>query len=216
MDDAGSHTKKQALAAKVRRGSHAERTELSDQLMLDAATQLILDVGTGNTTLKDIGERAGYSRGLANARFGSKDALFIRLAERCREKWISELRSAAEGKTGQDVLLSRVDAMIQFAEGHPKDARVMYILWFESVGAQSDMSASLARFHARARLDIKTLVLNLSASKTAEAETRADQYALRFCGLIFGICYQWLVSPDAVDIQKTLEGLKDQIRQNLL
>ena len=39
--------------------------------MLDAAEALILELGTQATTLKGVGERAGYSRGLAQARFGS-------------------------------------------------------------------------------------------------------------------------------------------------
>ena len=58
------------------RRSHAERTDLSDRRMLEAAVQLICDRGPDRTTLKDVGEKAGYSRGLAGYRFGSKPGLF--------------------------------------------------------------------------------------------------------------------------------------------
>ena len=53
-----------------RTNKQAERSALSDKLMFDAAVQLINERGTAKTTLKDIGEVAGYSRGLASYRFG--------------------------------------------------------------------------------------------------------------------------------------------------
>jgi len=64
---------------RVSRRTQAERTALSDARMFDAAMQLIVEQGTHATTLKAVGERAGYSRGLASSRFGSKDALFGQL-----------------------------------------------------------------------------------------------------------------------------------------
>ena len=49
----------------------AERSAQSDKKMFEAAIELINERGTAKTTLKDIGEHAGYSRGLASYRFGS-------------------------------------------------------------------------------------------------------------------------------------------------
>ena len=62
-----------------KRMTQAERTALSDQRMFDAAITLISEHGTQKTTLKEIGELAGYSRGLANYRFGSKEAFLDEL-----------------------------------------------------------------------------------------------------------------------------------------
>jgi len=179
--------------------------------MLDAAQDLILEVGSRRTTLKEVGERAGYSRGLANARFGSKDTLFIKLTDRCRRRWVSELKAAAEGKSGLDVLLSRLDAISSFADKHPHEARVMYILWFESVGAPSAINSSLARFHDAARSDIAHLVLASGMITGEGAKSRAEGYAVRFCGAIFGLCYQWLVNEKAIDINLHLNDIRHSI-----
>ena len=65
----GAHAAPQSL-------TQAERTAISDRAMLDAAIELVLEFGTEKTTLAMIGERAGYSRGLATYRFGSKTGLF--------------------------------------------------------------------------------------------------------------------------------------------
>ncbi|HCC44919.1 MAG TPA: TetR family transcriptional regulator, partial [Gammaproteobacteria bacterium] len=48
-----------------KRLTQAERTEISDNRMLEAAVSLIVDYGPSATSLKEIGLRAGYSRGLA-------------------------------------------------------------------------------------------------------------------------------------------------------
>ncbi|MEL7029625.1 MAG: helix-turn-helix domain-containing protein [Pseudomonadota bacterium] len=207
-----SVVKKKTAGATARR-SHAERTDLSDHRMFDAAKALILEVGTQQTTLKEVGERAGYSRGLANARFGSKDGLFIKLADRYRTLWLEQLEQAAEGKSGLDLLVSRLDAIAAFADRRPDEARVMYILWFESVGAPSQMNANLARFHAQARADIKQLAMQSQLFKGRNAEARAERYAAQFCGTIFGICYQWIVDSDAIDVRKTVSDMKKDLTE---
>ena len=56
---------KTRVRPRVSRRTQAERTALSDARMFDAAMQLIVEQGTHATTLKAVGERAGYSRGLA-------------------------------------------------------------------------------------------------------------------------------------------------------
>tara|TARA_R110000868_G_scaffold331349_1_gene592335 strand:- start:1071 stop:1685 length:615 start_codon:yes stop_codon:yes gene_type:complete len=191
--------------------TQAERTELSDRQMFDAAATLILEVGTQRTTLKEVGERAGYSRGLASARFGSKEALFVGLADRCRRAWIDELVRAAEGKSGADILYARIDAIVAFAERRPLEARVMYVLWFESVGTPSEINDNLSRFHHQAREDICGIALDSAIFEGRGAEKRAERFAARFCGTVFGLCYQWLVDEQAVDIRENMDDLKKEI-----
>ena len=193
------------------RRTQVERTELSDQLMLDAAMALILDIGTQATTLKEIGVNAGFSRGLAHSRFGSKDALFIRLSDRCRTRWLETLQTAQEGKIGLDILLSRLDAIIDFAESRPEDAKTMYILWFEAVGTPSEINESLARFHRQAREDIKTLVQESGLISGDNSKRLAERYAAQFCGTIFGLCYQWLVCEESIDLKANLDDLRNKL-----
>src|SRR3978361_2083635 len=58
------------------------RAELSTTRLLEAAAELIRDRGYEGTTLAAIGERAGYSHGLATRRFGSKEGLLGVLLDR--------------------------------------------------------------------------------------------------------------------------------------
>src|SRR5690606_16138474 len=94
--------------------TQAERTAISDARMLDAAVRLIVERGTEKTTLKDVGELAGYSRGLAGYRFGSKEGLFSFVVHAISEEWLQELKQATAGKVGIDAIHAATDAHYHF------------------------------------------------------------------------------------------------------
>lgn len=56
------------------------RTE-AERRLITAAAELVGEIGPSKVTLANVGERAGYSRGLATHHFGSKGALMQRLVE---------------------------------------------------------------------------------------------------------------------------------------
>ena len=58
-----------------RRRSQAERRAESEQRLLDAAAQIIATEGYLAATLERVGTSAGFSRGLASRKYGSKDGL---------------------------------------------------------------------------------------------------------------------------------------------
>jgi len=84
--------------AETLKRTQAERTAQSDALMLDAAVRLIVERGTAGTHLKDVGETAGYSRGLASYRFGNKAGLFAFLIHAVGDEWLRELGEAVKDK----------------------------------------------------------------------------------------------------------------------
>ena len=78
-DDAQAAQVAPAALAPTRR-TQEQRREASEQRMLEAALALVAEKGTFRVTLAEIGERAGYSRGLPAARFGNKAKLLAALA----------------------------------------------------------------------------------------------------------------------------------------
>ena len=57
------------------RRTQAERREESERRLLAAAAEIIAAEGYMACTLERVGERAGFSRGLASRKYGSKDGL---------------------------------------------------------------------------------------------------------------------------------------------
>src|SRR5699024_4887137 len=61
--------------ARPRRRTQAERRQEAEKRLLDAALEVVARRGSVRMTLAEVGEVAGYSRGLAAHRFGNKAGL---------------------------------------------------------------------------------------------------------------------------------------------
>ena len=126
--------------AKALRLTQVERKEISDAKMLEAAIDLIVERGTDQATLKDVGERAGFSRGLAGYRFGNKAGLFDFVLRSVGDEWLGELTAVTRGKYGYEAMAAALDAHIAFCEEAPKHVEAFYRLWFESLSPNSPFS----------------------------------------------------------------------------
>lgn len=193
---------------RARRRTQAERTALSDSRMFDAAMQLIVEQGTHATTLKAVGERAGYSRGLASSRFGSKDALFGQLVLHFNTQWTRELANKVGTRGGAQACLAALQAVEGFLASHSRYMQAMYILWFESISSHNDVRSHLAAYHEIYRSDLAHWVEEGIANGEIDASVDADSYAFGFCSFIFGTIYQWLVAPEKVDLPRQFEGFR--------
>ena len=198
------------------RRTQTERTAMSDAHMLDTAIKLICEVGTERTTLKEVGEAAGYSRGLAGSRFGSKEGLLIFVVHSVSEEWLSDLKSVTRGKKGLAALDAATDAHYQFCLEAPDHVRAFYTLWFESIGPQSGLKAVIEKIHERRRLDVKRWILDGIESGQISKEVDVAAVALQFCANVIGIVYQWLIAADShQDIKFLHQQLKLNMRNSL-
>jgi len=192
--------------------TQAERTAQSDALMLDAAIGLIVERGTHGTHLKDVGERAGYSRGLASYRFGNKAGLFTHIIHAVGDDWLRELGAAVHDKDGLEAILAATDAHYYFVQEAADRIRAFYILWFDSIGPDPALKHVIANVHERRRRDVEQWIRSGIEAGHVRADADARTIAEQFCASIIGIVYQWLVTPQAQShIQDLHEGLKRQM-----
>ncbi len=204
-----SDRSKKPRKTKNGRRTQAERTALSDERMFDAAMQIIIEEGTHSTTLKAVGERAGYSRGLASNRFGSKQALFGQLVVRFNDEWAEELASKVGQQTGAQACLSALHAVEGFLLNHSEYMKAMYILWFESISTDSEVRSHLADYHQIYRKDVAYWVREGIESGEIDQCVDPECYAFQFSSFIFGTIYQWLVAPEKVDLAKQFKVYRE-------
>ncbi len=198
------------------RRTQAQRTALSDARMLDAAVQLIVARGAMGTTLKEVGELAGYSRGLASARFGNKAALFAFIVRAVSEEWLDSLRATVRAQVGLEAICAATDAHYYFVRDGAHRIRAFYSLWFDSIGPDAALKQTIAHVHERRQRDIEAWIRRGIAEGSVAAEVPVTAVAQQFCAAIIGIVYQWLVRPDALDhIRDLHEGLKQQMTRAL-
>jgi AcrR family transcriptional regulator len=189
-----------------------ERSALSDERMADAAVALICERGAAATTLKDVGVRAGYSRGLAGYRFGTKAGLWAFLFRTIGEEWLAELGLAVAGTTGLDTIRAALDAHCRFLLDSSDRIRAFYILWFDSVGPDAELRDVIAGVHRRRQRDVERWIRSGIENGTVRADADVRAVAEQFSAAIVGIVYQWLVSPLAhAEVRRLHAGLKAQM-----
>ena len=196
------------------RRRQADRTETSDQRLCDAAVQLLLQKGVRGTTLAELGKRAGYSRGLATHRFGSKAGLLRHVLQRASSRWMVLLQSKVGDQAGADALCAAVDAHLELLRKSPDDVRVMYLLWFTSIDPASEYRANVARVHEAQRNDIHRWIELGRDPGCGAGRIDAGRVAEQFCASMLGIACQWLVNAK-IPLAEMHAQLKLDIRHRL-
>ncbi len=196
--------------------TQAERSAQSDAAMIEAAKALILERGTEKTTLQLIGERAGYSRGLATYRFGSKAGLFQAVGRSILRHWMSHLDRAVDGQVGIEAMSSAAEAYRRFIQKWPDEIRVLHILLCEAASPRSEFRQIADESYQRQREDVAGWVRRGIERGLVRADADPDSEGARYVAYISGMTYLWLISPDAIDWEKVNDDFRAQIRHSLL
>jgi len=192
------------------RQTQVERTALAEEKMVNATIELLNSAGLAGTTLIAIGDRAGYSRGLASHHFGSKSGLFRKVLKYITAVWSVELEERVEGKTGLSAILGALDAHRDHMRNFPDHARAMYILWTGSFDPASEFKPNVTEFHKLQREAAAAWVVGGQKTGEIRRDVDSDGFGEQFYASLLGINYQWLVNP-AIDINSSIELLKQNI-----
>jgi len=196
------------------RRKQAERTALSDRLLTEAAIELLVKHGIQGTTLQSVGEKAGYSRGLATHRFGSKAGLFGKVLDVASLDWLHRVQAAVGPRAGVDALCAATDAAEQFIRERENEVRAMYLLWFLSIDPSADYRSNIANVHRAQRRDAAEWVRAGQRSGAVNPEADPVRVAEQYAASMAGIIYQWLANP-RMPLGAMLEQLKSDLRQRL-
>ncbi len=195
--------------------TQAERSARSDQSMLNAAFDLILENGLEKTTLALIGKRSGYSRGLVTHRFGSKAGLFEALTKSISRKWLVYLKEEVGDKTGLSAMLSSVDALHRWVVDKPDDARVLQVLLNDSATPGSDLPAVASKAHERHHADVAQWIRDGQKNGEIRDHIDVDAAASYYVAYVSGLVYLWLINPELFDFASTNAEMKRQVLASL-
>jgi AcrR family transcriptional regulator len=192
------------------RPTQAERTALAERRMVNATIELLNSVGLDGTTLIAIGERAGYSRGLASHHFGSKSGLYRKVLRHITSVWTQELEVNLEGKTGLGAILAALDAHRDHILNFPEHARAMNILWAGSFDPASDFKPNVIEFHRLQRETAAGWVVAGKESGEISNDVDPERFGEQFYASLLGLNFQWLVNPE-FDLKTSFDVLKHNI-----
>ena len=175
--------------------------------MLEAAVSLILSKGAEKTTLKEVGEKAGYSRGLAGYRFGSKSGLFAFTMQKLGNYWLHYLKDETTDKIGIAAINSATDVHQKVLSEYFDNVRVFYILWFEALRDDDELKSIVSNINKRRHEDVAAWIKSDETLRDKHAQ--ADDIASMYNTASNGIAYEYLLAPkDGKKLEKMHENLK--------
>jgi AcrR family transcriptional regulator len=182
--------------------------ETSNLRLLQAAAELIVEKGWEATTAAEIGRRAGYSRAMVHARYGSKDAIL----EAFLHEYMKRLNPDPDPKTsGMRQVLAHFDRIEEIYVEDRGMLLAMFVATFEAVKTTSPLRQrvrdqlksgatkvekglrkGIRDGSVRSGIDIARAVSDISTS-------------------VFGIAFWWTALPDQCDLARELTKVRARI-----
>jgi AcrR family transcriptional regulator len=180
------------------RRTQTERRQAAERALLAAAARLFARRGIETTSLAEIGDEAGYSRGLVNHRFGSKAALVERLAELTQATFAHGLGRPAPGQEA-DALLALVSAYLDRIAQPEAESRAFFVMWGAAFPEDSLLRPVFIAGDRRFRDGVEALVRAGQSSGSIDGAVDPWGFALAFVALLRGIGAQAVVDPPVLD-----------------
>lgn len=174
-----------------------QRRAEAEERLLTAAAELIGESGVAGVTLAAVGERAGYSRGLASHHFGSKGALLRRVAQLVDDRFRAALAGGPAPASAVDEVLRLVATYLDVITDLPPLHRARLVLVADAVGNDSpDIRPAVVTADRAFRGSVAAGLRRGVEAGELPPDTDPEGLAVALVGLLRGITFQWLVDPD--------------------
>jgi AcrR family transcriptional regulator len=179
-----------------------ERVEESTRRLLQAAAELIAEGGYDAASAAEIGRRAGYSRSMVRARFGSKEQLVDAVIRSAFEGPLTV--PLPESATGMERVLARIDAVGRLVDENPALMRMLFAVEFQAAGKGSGMADRAASWVGQLRSDTLEGLREgqRDGSISSDLDAEATAHAITVEGV--GSAFLWTVDP-AEDFRRRID-----------
>lgn len=173
----------------------AQTSSESRRLLIVAAAELFAEQGFRKTTVAEVAERAGISRGSIPWHFGNKDGLLEAVIEEFGTTWRDADRPAG-------IPAETLDDVLKFVL--QPTTRLLITLLAEAVEPGSPVHAFYADLHR----GMRKRLAGWTEGVVLPAGVSREDFATALTGAIIGAHQQWRVSPEDVDIHRVFGTLK--------
>lgn len=190
----------------ARRTQEQRRAE-TERRVLDAAMALIARNGSRAVTLAEVGEAAGYSRGIVYHHFGSRERLLEAVVDQAQRFDIPGYQG-----DGLDHLVRIIEAYLRNVVRRTPSARAFLQLWGEAIAADP----VLAPLFARRDADFRQLLADVVRHGVADGSVRPDANpaaaAVLIVGLVRGTGLQLIAEPPVRDVPALIQEAARSVR----
>jgi AcrR family transcriptional regulator len=196
------------MPSPVRGLTQPERVEMSSRRLLHAAAELIVEKGWEATTAAEIGRRAGYSRAMVHARYGSKDAIL----EAFLGEYVKRLNPDPDASvTGMQQVLAHFDRIQEIHAEDRELLRAMFVATFEAVKTTSPLRDRIQTQLMSGAVKVEAGLRNGIEDGSVRSDIDIDAAVKDITAAVFGIAFQWVAVPQAHDLDDELNCVRSRI-----
>jgi AcrR family transcriptional regulator len=171
--------------------------------------ELIAEKGWEATTAAEIGRRAGYSRAMVHARYGSKDAILNTLFA---TEYVDKLSPAPDpDSSGLQQALAHVDRIAQLCTEDRDLLRAIFVLTFEAVKPMSPAGPQIRVWLERAAQTVETGLRNGIADGSVRPDIDINSAVNDFGAAVLGTAYQWIMQAYPYDMDKEMQYVRARL-----
>jgi len=199
------------MAEALRRTQEARRAE-AERRLVRAAAELVGELGPAKVTLANVGERAGYSRGLATHHFGSKSAMMQRLVDTVTSQFRDAMFEGSESDSPIEQLRQLISFYFDVVSDLKPVNRARLVLWADAVASASDdIRARMVSADREFREEIEKRIQ--LAQTAGQVPASVDPYGLAtvIVAMLRGVALQYVL-----DDQVDLNAARREIEQLLI
>ena len=183
-----------AISVPIRR-TQAQRSALSDDRLLTAAAEIIAGEGYLALTLERVGDRAGFSRGLASRKYGSKDGLIEALIRRADAYAHDQIDLALANVTDPvERILALFDRLFELVLTDVS-VRAYFLLYSALISNRLGPSGVFQEVRQRFGARIVTLIKAAQTAGALPADLPTDTAAFLVGSLLAGISIETEMAP---------------------
>jgi AcrR family transcriptional regulator len=182
------------------RMSRAERREQTRQELIRAAEACFVSRGFHASSVDEVAERAGYTKGAVYSNFASKEDLFFAVYERRVERALTEVAPALRQAGLEHAFDQLATAMIDRRDRDDGWLAVFFEFWGHVV-RHPELRERFAAIHAHFLEPLAEAVQQLGEHRglALSAEVTASQVALAWNAMELGLGLERLTQPQTVD-----------------
>ncbi len=169
-----------------------------------------MEKGWEATTAAEIGRRAGYSRAMVHARYGSKDAIL----EAFLGEYVKRLNPDPDlSTTGMQQVLAHFDRIQEILAEDRELLLAMFVATFEAVKTTSPLRDRIQTQLMSGAVKVEAGLRNGIADGSVRSDIDIDAAVKDITAAVFGIAFQWVAVPQAHDLDDELNCVRSRIIQ---
>lgn len=191
----------------TRRTQEQRRAETTRRV-LDAATSLIARTGSRSITLAQVGEAAGYSRGIVYHQFGSRERLIEAVLDLAQQLDLPEYAG-----NGLEHVVRIVESYVQAVARRTPSTRAFLQLWMEAIAADPVVSPLFAQRDEEFRRFLCDAVRRGVADGSVRSDVDPTAAGAVLMALLRGTALQLIATPPVDDTPALIREAVQTVRR---